>query len=71
MPFLYTLNTVGALSAQERKLIIDEFNDLRSELDDVRTQFAALLAKLDADTGVTDADYASTLALAAAALTQK
>lgn len=35
----------------------------RAELDDLRAQFAALTAKLDADTGVTDTDYAATLAL--------
>jgi len=28
---------------------------------ELRTQFAALLAKLDSDAGVTDVDYASTL----------
>ncbi len=36
---------------------------------ELRTQFAALLAKLDADTGVTDTDYASTLTPAAQTVT--
>jgi len=41
-------------------------NDLlRAELDDIRTKFGTLLAKLDADAGVTDTNYASTQALAA------
>jgi len=41
---------------------------LRDGIDDVtelRTQLTALLAKLDADTGTADSDYAATLALAA------
>ncbi|TAJ75045.1 MAG: hypothetical protein EPO42_14405 [Gallionellaceae bacterium] len=41
---------------------------LRDGVDDVtelRTQFIALLAKLDADGGVTDVNYASTLTPAA------
>lgn len=38
----------------------------RAELDDLRLKFGALLAKLDADAGVTDTNYAATEALAAA-----
>lgn len=38
---------------------------VRDELDDIRTKYAAVLAKLDADAGVTDTNYASTQALAA------
>jgi len=33
----------------------------RDELDDMRTKYAALLAKLDLDTGVTDTDFAALL----------
>lgn len=43
-------------------------NVLRDGVDDdseLRTQFNALLAKLDADAGVTDSDYVSTLTPAA------
>jgi len=46
---------------------------LRDGIDDttdLRTQFAALLAKLDADTGVNDTDYASGLALSTQKLTK-
>jgi len=46
---------------------------LRDGIDDVaelRTQLIALLAKLDADAGVTDTDYASTLTPAAQTLTK-
>lgn len=39
---------------------------IRAELDDMRTQHAALLAKLDADTTLDDSDYVATLAHAAA-----
>jgi hypothetical protein len=46
---------------------------LRAAIDDVtelRTQFIAALAKLDADAGVTDTDYESTLTPAALTLTK-
>lgn len=36
---------------------------------ELRTDYAALLAKLDADAGVTDANYASTLGISAPAVT--
>lgn len=39
--------------------------DIADDLTELRTQFVALLAKLDADAGVTDVDYASTLTPAA------
>ncbi len=35
--------------------------DIADDLTEYRTQFIALLAKLDADAGVTDTDYESTL----------
>jgi hypothetical protein len=36
---------------------------LGTNLETIATQFNALLAKLDADAGITDTDYAATLAL--------
>ena len=42
---------------------------LADDSTELRTQFAALLAKLDADAGVTDVDYASTLTPAAQQVT--
>jgi hypothetical protein len=48
-------------------------NALRDGVDDnteLRTQLIALLAKLDADAGVTDTDYESTLTPAALTLTK-
>lgn len=47
----------------------DSFEDVlkayRDEIDDLRSKYASLLAKLDADTGVNDTDFASTLPLGA------
>lgn len=37
------------------------FGAVRDEMDNMRTQYAALLAKLDADVGVTDTDYAASV----------
>jgi hypothetical protein len=39
--------------------------DIADDMTELRTQFVALLAKLDADTGTTDSDYESTLTPAA------
>lgn len=39
--------------------------DIADDLTELRTQFNALLAKLDADGGVTDTNYAATLTPAA------
>lgn len=41
------------------------FDDLADDIDELRTQIIALLAKLDADGGVTDVDYEATLTPAA------
>lgn len=46
--------------------LFDLVTALRAELTDIRTKYGTLLAKLDADVGVTDVNYASTQALAAA-----
>jgi hypothetical protein len=42
---------------------------IADDMTEMRTQFAALLAKLDLDAGVTDVDYASTLTPAAQQVT--
>lgn len=44
--------------------------DLATDLSNIRSKYASLLAKLDADAGVTDTNYASTLALASAEFTK-
>lgn len=69
MSYRQALNTTQSLSVSNRTHLISEFDALRAELDDIRTKYAALLAKLDADAGVTDTNYASTLALPAARFT--
>lgn len=57
------------LSEGHRTSSEDSYKELflavRAELDDVRTKYAAVLAKLDADAGVSDTDYAASGALAA------
>lgn len=66
MAYKYLANETLALSGAGKVLWIQEFDALRSELNDIRTKFGTLLAKLDADVGVTDTNYAATQALAAA-----
>lgn len=44
-----------------------KYANVNTDLVDIRTKFATLLAKLDLDAGVTDADYGATQALAATA----
>jgi hypothetical protein len=67
MPYRQVLNSAQSISVSDRSQIAREFDDLRAELDNMRTRHAALLAKLDADAGVTDTNYAATLAYAAPA----
>lgn len=69
MSYRQAINATQSLSVSNRMQLITELDFLRAELDDIRTKYAALLAKLDADAGVTDTDYASTLALPAAKFT--
>lgn len=45
-----------------------ELNKLVTDLETLRAKYHALLAKLDADAGVTDADYVSLEDVAAASL---
>jgi hypothetical protein len=65
MAYKQVLNSANSISVSDRMQLIRELDDLRAELDNMRTRYAALLAKLDADAGVTDTNYASTLAYAA------
>lgn len=69
MPYKQVLNTTQSLAVSERAQLTRELDTLRAELNDVRTKYAALLAKLDADGGVTDTNYAATVGLAAAQFT--
>lgn len=47
--------------AQGNPSLADALRDIADDLAELRTEFVALLAKLDADGGITDTDYASTL----------
>lgn len=69
MPYLTNIQTAAA-SGKAREVLLREVELLRAELDDIRTKYAALLAKLDADGGVTDTNYAATAGLAAARFTR-
>ena len=51
---------MGAVSG-DAKNIRPLLDDIRADLETLRTAFLALTAKLDLDVGVTDANYASTL----------
>lgn len=51
--------------------LADVLRDVADDLELLRARFAALTAKLDADAGVTDTNYASTLPLLAAAIKTK
>jgi len=50
--------------------VASALRDVADDTTELRTQFVALLAKLDLDAGVTDADYASLLTPAAQLLTK-
>lgn len=45
--------------------LVREYNQLAALVNEMRTDYIALLAKLDADAGVTDTNYAATLTIAA------
>ena len=47
--------------AQGKPSLADAMRDVADDLTELRTQFIALLAKLDADAGVSDTDYESGL----------
>jgi hypothetical protein len=69
MPYLPRLNTSKSLSTQDSIQLIAEMDTLRAELDDLRTKYAALLVKLDAET-LAASDYVATCGLAAAQFTR-
>lgn len=68
MPYQLVLNT-SSLDRGTKIALIRELATLRAELDDLRTKYAAVLAKLDLDAGVTDTNYGATGALATATFT--
>lgn len=50
--------------------LVEIMNDVADDFTEIRTQFIALLQKMDGDAGITDTDYEATLT-PAALLTQK
>lgn len=46
--------------------IVREWNQMRTLVNELKTKHNALLAKLDADAGVTDTNYAATQAVSSA-----
>ena len=67
MPYVVNLNRTTSLNPQDRQALINEFNALRAELDDIRTKYAALQAALNAGAAVGAAGYPNaTMQLAAA-----
>ncbi len=50
--------------------LVEALRDSADDSTEIRAQFVALLAKLDADVGINDVDYAATLTPAAQQLTK-
>lgn len=69
MPYAVVLNHADSISSRDGRQLRIELDALRAELNDIRTKYAAVLAKLDADVGVTDTNYAATAALATSTFT--
>jgi len=57
--------TTRSVGGKDLESMRAEFNVLVNEMEVLKTQYAALLAKLDLDGGVTGTDYAATLAATA------
>lgn len=63
-----TTHDNAGLAGAIRQVIV-EHNKLVDDLETLRAKYAAALAKLDADAGVTDTNYVSTQTVLAATLT--
>lgn len=64
-----TSSHITAVPSSDARDLIIQHNKLVDDLEALRAKFAATLAKLDADAGVTDTDYVSTQTVLAATLT--
>lgn len=64
-----TKQTLAGRPGSALRNLIIEHNKLVDDLETLRAKYAAALAKLDADAGVTDTDYVSTQTVLAATLT--
>lgn len=70
MAYKQRINAMKGLSTQDKFALTAEFDALYADLTDMRTKYAAVLAKLDADDGVTDTNYTSLHALSTRTFTQ-
>lgn len=70
MPYLTVINHCQSLSVSDKMALTAEFDRLRAELDNIRSEYGTLLAQLDADAGVTGTNFAANNALAAAQFTR-
>jgi hypothetical protein len=57
---------VKTVRGNDVRAIIAAFNQLQAEVAEIKSDYNALLTKLDADAGVTDTNYASLRSISAA-----
>lgn len=62
-----TRQTIRSVGGRDLEAMRAEYNLLVEEVEELKTKFAAILAKLDLDAGVTDTNYGTTGALTATA----
>lgn len=65
MAYIQRVTAMRSLGTTDAQQLLIELTALRQELDEIRANYNAVLAKLDADVGVTDVNYVSTLGVAA------
>jgi hypothetical protein len=56
---------IKATGGHDLEVMREEYNALVTEVEELRATVAALLAKLDADAGVTGTDYVATIPMVA------
>jgi hypothetical protein len=69
MAYKQRINAMKGLSTQDKLALTAELDTLYADLTDMRTKYAALLAKMDAD-AFGDTNYAATVPFATRTFTQ-
>ena len=69
MAYKQRINAMKGLSTQDKLALTAEFDALYADITDMRTKYAALLAKMDAD-AFADTNYAATVPYATRTFTQ-
>jgi hypothetical protein len=64
-----TSSPITTARGSDLDALVVEFNKLVDDVEAIRAKYAAALAKLDADGGVTDTNYVATQTVLAATLT--